>query len=625
MKFNFRKIGAALTSVALIGASAGVAAAANYPAPFVSGSTADVAIVYGSSANIVDSVEAGLILSDLQSRMTTSGSGGSTTSVTGEAAAVFSGGTKLYINDSLNIVKNVLTETDLPTVLKKGDFSGFADATYTQRIDLGGSPGANPRVTYAKQPTSDTDPAFGLTLSTTQANYIYNATVIFSKDVNFTHADSEGEKITLFGQEFTVSAETDSDKIVLLKSAVKASLSSDVNPSQEVSICAKKYTVELVGATDTSATIKVTDEAGGSASKEITEAKSAKVQGVTIAIDQADEGTATNRITADIIVGAEKVTLDDGNTVKIGESDTTVDGTDVKFNAGRLDTGHFTQLPVSVAAKSSDTDAVIPGGSFADPVYGSFKVDFSGISSNEDASSRETIAIFPSGDDKMQITFKDHRGLEKTFQWAMNQSGDFRGTVDADGHNITVLEAQRTYRNDYMVVGNEDEGFLLKVYQIDNSSSATATDDTVKFQDVFSGDLIPVSISAEGTGTMTVGGRVFTVNYYGASSISSDLRYVRVNYPDSSGQQAVIMPTIQTSKGAKVSFYPGPIDINLTNWDRDGVVSGGVSVTNTTLSGLLFPDGDGYETITIEANGVGAVTGSPNAAGANISITDGST
>jgi len=45
MVFNFRKISAIATSAVMLLSTAGIAAAAQYPAPFVTGSGADVAVI----------------------------------------------------------------------------------------------------------------------------------------------------------------------------------------------------------------------------------------------------------------------------------------------------------------------------------------------------------------------------------------------------------------------------------------------------------------------------------------------------------------------------------------------------------------------------------------------------
>jgi hypothetical protein len=568
MKFNFRKISAIAASMLMTGMSVGVAAAANYPAPFVQGGVANVAVVYGTGSGVsaLDLVQAGNIQSNLQSQMGTQNTGtGATT--TGETVALFSGGTKVYINDSLNTVKSVLTKSDLPTVLGDDVFSGNVDATITQQITLG----SYPKVTYKKQPTSDDDPNFALELSTTAANIIYNATAIFSKAVNFTHTDSEGQSLSLFGQTFTVSADTDGTSIVLLKSAEKFSLDSDANPSQEVLIAGETYTVELVSSSDTAATIKVTNSAGTSESREVSEADSKKINGLTVAVVNADE---TNlKLSASVVAGSEKLTLTNGQSVTLGEDATTIDGTQVYVTGG---TGATTQIAVSVVAKDSDYDALKIGESLVDPVFGSFKLDFAGVNIAEDSTAREVIELVVNGDDQMDVKFADHRGNLKTITFLQNETTSLDLEYDEDDHQIHVMEGSNITYKDYVVVGNEDEGYLLKLNQVDNVSATSQTNDYAKFTDVFSGDVLETTWISEGTGTLTVGGKSYGVTLSGDAPGASETYGVTLDYPDSAASEAVIFPTIQTAKGAKVFFYE-PTNVSLN--------------TYTTLK---FPDGDGY-------------------------------
>src|SRR3989344_3814247 len=276
--FNFKKIASVLTSAVMLSSTMGFAMAASYPAPFVVSGLADGAVVYGSNAAISD-VTAAIDVQQKLGALSTSGSASSSASIVGEAAPLFSGGTKLYINDTLSTVKTVITKSDLPTVLADGSFSGNVDATITQTIDIG----SNPRITFAKQPTSSDDPLYALTTSTTQRNYIFNLTATFNKAVNLSHADSEGETISLFGQTFTIASATDDDTLVLLNSAEKLSLNSD-NPTGDVVIAGETYTIELVSASDTAATIAVTDSSGTTESKEVSEAASKKINGVEVAV-----------------------------------------------------------------------------------------------------------------------------------------------------------------------------------------------------------------------------------------------------------------------------------------------------------------------------------------------------
>src|SRR3989344_6823122 len=541
---NFKKISAIVGSGLMIGMTMGVAAAANYPAPFVSGGSADVAIVYGtgSGVSILDAVEAGSIQSNLQSFMSgTSGSVGG--SVTGETAALFTGGTKIYVNDSLNTVTNVLTKANLPTVLADDAFSGNVDASVTQTIDIG----SNPRIQFKRQPSSSDDPNYALTTSTSQANYIYNTTATFSKAVNFSHADSEGQSIKLFGTEFTISSVTDTDTIVLLKSAEKVDLSSDA-PTTTVTVSGATYTLELVSASDTAATIKVTDSTGASESKEIDEAASKKIKGITIAVTTADE---TNlKLSATVVAGSDKITLEDGSAVKTGEDDSSVDGTLVDFETGNPN--NLSSLTISIYAPESDMDAIKAGESYVDPVYGTIKVNFAGLSIPRDSTAREEIKFSPNSDDKMNVEFKDYRGNSKEIQWAKDIAGNVRAGVtggaqlmiDDDNRNMTVVEGGNVTHQGYVVVGNEDEGYLLKLTSVKNDSSTSSSNtagDTAEFTDVFSGDVYKTLWTSDGVGSVIIGGKTYSVYLDGTSGSATEAYQVYVDYPDSSGNGVKIL------------------------------------------------------------------------------------
>jgi len=590
---NFRKVASVLASAAMMSSTVALGAAANYPAPHISGGNADVAVIYGSNAAATDLVAVTDITSNLQASLasqTATGGTASGASITGEAAPLFSGSTKLYVNDSINAVKTVVSDSELPVLLADGSVSGNVDTTYTQTIDLG----FNPQVTFAKQPTSSDDPIFGVQTSTTAANYIYNSSITFNKAINLTHADTEGEDLTFFGQKFTIASATDDTQLVLLKTAEKISLSSD-DPSAEVTIGGASYTIELVSASDSSATVKVTDSSGNAETKEVNENASKKINGVTVAITNADE---TNlKLSASIVAGSEKVTLSAtaASAVTVGEEDNVIDGTSVTITGG---TTAATKIVVSIYAPNSDEDAVIPGTAFVDPVFGSFKVDFSGLNIADDGSARETIKIAPEGDDRLAVTLTDFGGNEKTIQYAKNWTHKMELQYDEDGRNITVSEGEIVKRNEYVVLGNEDEGHLLKLSQVTNQTTGHSND-KVTLTDVFTGSSNDATITADGTGTITIGGKVYTVRYVGSSS--ADSNYAVFNHPDSSAAGSkIVYPTIQTSKGAKFAFYE-PLNFSLQDWDNG---------TTNDISQVRFPDGDGYTDLAVAINGSGTAASS---------------
>jgi hypothetical protein len=583
---NLKRIATLIGSALMIGSTAAMAAAASYPAPFVSGGAADVAVVVGANAALSDAVAATNIGSDLATALAAQTTTTTTTEASvsgGNAAELFTGGTKIYVSDPLNVVKDVVTEDNLPNVLADGSFSGNVDATYTQNIYVG----SNPNITFEKQPTSSDDPAYGLKISTQTANYIYNATVTFSKAINFTHSDSEGEEITLFGQTWTIGSDTTTTSLVMLKTATKLSLDSN-SPSADVTIDGETYTIELVSASDTAATVKVTDSSGSSEQKEVSESDSKKINGVEIAVSTADE---TNlKLSASVIAGSDKITLTNGAAVTVGSEATSIEGTKVTRTA----TNHWgdtTKIEFSVAADSSDADAINAGESLVDPIFGTFKLDFPGFNIGEDSSAREDITLENSGDYQMQVKFTDYLGDTATVIFANNETPTGIELMhDDDYRNITVLERQNLHVEEYVVVGNEDDGRLLRVSGLKNSSTAGQGSDYAKFKDVFRPEAAELTTTwtSEKTGTVDVGGKSYSVTMNcGTGSTSQSACNVTLNYPDSSGnREAVIYPTIQTSKGALVAFYE-PLEINLTTW-YDGAANA------NNLSKIKFPDGDGY-------------------------------
>ena len=603
MKLNFKKIASVLASTALLSSTLALAAAANYPAPFVSSGNADVAIVYGSAPGAeFDLVAVTDINSNLAAALAAQSSSGSSTSTStsGETYALFTGSSKVYLNSSLNVIRSTLTNTELPTILADGDFSGNVDADYIQTITLG----SNPTVTFAKQPTSDDDPSVGVALSTTIANYAYNATVTFDRAVAFNNSDSEGEDISLFGQKFTVGSATDDDELVLFKSSQTLTLTlggSAPSPSTKVTVDGTEYTVDLVSASDTDATVKVTDSAGKTDTKKINEATSKTVNGLEIAVNIADESTATNTAYAEITAGSQKVVLQNGAQVKIGSDQDAVDGTKVVFNAGTLNgvVGALTSLTVQVTAPNSDEDAITEGNSLVDPVFGTFKLNFAGVNIGVNSSDRESIRVYGSGNDKMQVKVMDHRNNDKNLVFANNESalGNI-ALADSGRDRYHLVEQEALNRSSYAVVGNEDEGYIVELTKVTNSSS-DYSGDAVEFTDAFdSSKKYTASITSEGAGTVTIGGKSYTLTYNGASANSEESRTVRLNYPDStSAGQVVVFPTVETSKGAKLSLYE-PVSINLTNIDGAG----------TDATALLFPDGDGYTTVTAVPAGTSNAT-----------------
>jgi hypothetical protein len=124
MKFNFKRISAIAASVLLTGMSVGVAAAANYPAPFVQGGVANVAVVYGTGSGVsnLDLIQAGNIQTNLQSAMGSDGGSGSGTVVTGDSVQIRKSTDEFNLGDNWNAFISTIDSEDLTSILADGTY-----------------------------------------------------------------------------------------------------------------------------------------------------------------------------------------------------------------------------------------------------------------------------------------------------------------------------------------------------------------------------------------------------------------------------------------------------------------------------------------------------------------------
>ncbi len=619
MKYLFKKIGSILASTAMLTSTVALAAAASYPAPFVSSAGSDVAIVHGgSNAAYTDLVAVTDISTQLSTELAKlTAKGGTTTSGSvsgGDSYALYTSSTPIQLNTSISAVRSSVTSNNLP-ILADSDFTATSDSTDDSSITVSHKieVGANPRAVFAKEPTSNDDPTAGILLGTTAATHLYNASATFSKDVNFTDTDSKGDTIDLFGKRFTIASATDSTNLVLFESATKISLS-DLDPTAEATINGKTFTIELVSASDSSATVKIVDSAGTSDQKEINEAASKKILGVEVAVDTADE-TAAGKISATVILGASRLKFTSGSEVLKGTEEDPIEGTQVNFQGTVPD---MKKLSVAVFATSGSDDFFKAGNSYIDPVFGgAFKLDFVGLASDKD---REDIKVDVSGNDKMIISFTNWQGKElSNFGWLNNETRSM--LADASDWPLMVKESGIINKSAYTVVGNEDEAYLIRLQSLSNVSGTVGqaseyNNDIIKFQNMFdTAQTWEADITAEGTGTIDIGGKTFTVSYKDDRAGNNDA-FVQLNHPDSSANEIIAFPTIETGRGAKLIFYE-PLLINLSDAHEIGARSGGAWANVTAIK---IPDGDGYTDFTVTAE-----TANPAAQPFVYAITVGST
>ena len=565
VKMQPKRLGASILGAVLAGASiaAPVLAASNYtlgdyPKPFVTDGETNFLIVVGARAKPIDVVGAIDIAARLgaepgeEKTITVSGTTGGEMSISGEGTSLSTASKRIYLGDKINKAKNTLTSSDMPNLLASDTFEDDDGNTYD--YDLYIDVGENQVKFWQEE--SDEDPILGIQMSTSSSSPLYTAKISFQKAVDFTDDDSVGNTLKLFGRTFTVSDDTDSDTLVLYKASQEITL--EMGEETTVEVGGNSYTVKVIGFDTDSTPKEVVVEVNGE-TKSIGEGRSKKVGGLEIyaktvtAWAQGSEGLAV------LQVGSEKVILEDGEPVKVGDDEEEVEGTKVSFSG---DPTSLSSIEIAVYAPDSDEDYIKKGEEFVDPVFGTFKVKFDSMANGPDASEvRETITI--DGDSNSgTVAFEDSDGEDKTTQFVYYSGGYYVAGKDDTGAPYHLVEGEwiskSTADDDYIIVGREDYAHILEVssLSIDEGDGTTDNDDYVKFTDKRTGETYKVEFEAPSSGDATkdfyIEGKKYTLTY------NATLDKFKVEDAETGTN---VFPTIETSKGAELAITKNDVQI----------------------------------------------------------------
>jgi len=486
MKFNFRKISAIGSTILLAGMSiATPISAAAYPAPFVSGGTANVAIVYGTGAGVsaLDVVEAGNIQSNLQSKM--GSSVGTTSTATGEARSLNSGSDLLYLLDDLAENVATITKDDLPTILADGTFTDDSGGSweYEQTITMGTS--TTNRFSFGNSDNDFDDPTLMLELATSTGSPMYTWTLSFDKATNLNATISEGETITIFGKTYTIGTATDGDTLILLGGSDAQKIL--VGESVTMSVNDADYTVSLDGLSSASTTVASVTINGQSKTFTQGQTKTYAIDGVDVDVyvktvfRTGDDGSGH----IEIELGSNKITIESGNAVQYGSDNTDIDGTLVTLTgtAGNV-MGSLTKMTIAVAAPDSDSNHILIGEAFTDPVFGTLKLELTGVLNGptftaEKDTGRTLLELKSGGSRELTVVMTDKTGVTKTVPFSYDK------ILQDDSRNpISVVEGNNMTDDDYFFLNSGDYEHLMQVSKV-NLGSVTTSD--LEIMDVFTG------------------------------------------------------------------------------------------------------------------------------------------
>jgi hypothetical protein len=307
--------------------------------------------------------------------------------------------------------------------------------------------------------------------------------------------------------------------------------------------------------------------------------------------------------------GTNKITLENGATVKRGTSDDTVDGTLVSM-AGTNNNG-ISKLEISIAAKDSSHDYIQQGAAnaFVDPVFGAFKLALGGLSGG----STEKITIDNSGTTGASIKFTDYRGKERTLNWAYTGSSSFAADLNSTSTaDIVVFENGSVKKSDYVILTPSQESEFSHIMQYSTAASVGSSGAYFELRDAMADTTSRFYLTAGdyGTGTFYIDGQAYYAQNASADS-STDFRFTWGSGASvgAVGDMVTVFPLVKTSKGGYLTFVPGnstrAVSVNGNKAVKGSktayaattvyeLPSGYVAVTiNTTANWLVAVDSNG--------------------------------
>lgn len=579
------KIVAAGTLAALMtGSSVAFAQLENFPDPFITSAGPQSLLVMGADADPSDVVGAVDIAARLGGEVTTDvaipGSV-ATPSVVGEGRFIGTTNERVFLDDNMTKtgLRTALTSDDLPTILASDSIQG---TTTDYDYDVFFNFGEVSSLDYAANDNVDPeDPEYVISIgsSINSANaiasqFFYRTRIVFNDELNVT--DTANEELDIFGGDYTVSSDSTATKLVVFGSASTVVLSE--GETTTISVGGVEHTVELTGVSDADTAVVSVD--GSQQSMD---------QGQTRTINNVDVFIAdvfflskeTQVSSAEIGLGARKLTFQEGSKVKVESGGTTdsVDGTYVNLTSS---SGKISRIDVFVVGEDNNDDLLAVGGEFTDPVWGNLIVRFDGITDGLMSAGRDKIEVKNSGTKELTLKFTNDRGKENSFEWAhITSSSDTTPALqDNNADNIEVVENETVTTDEYFIVDSGDFSRMFEVQDIDTPDSEAK----VTLLDVFSSNELEVTIGSDAIDEKIIDGQTY---YFDANGASLRVTWGTGATYNSTGSYTTVFPKLKTSNGAEIALTK-PVTLNIVpNGHNIQLPTGAVTVSvNATGGGV---------------------------------------
>ena len=593
--FKFKKIASVLASAIMLSSTIGFAAAASYPEPFVSGGTADIAVVYGAAAAISDLTAAIDLQEDLQA-LVTSTSDTSATASGGDSQNLATGSRKLNYADAMNVARTALTSTEMGDVLADGTFTDLTGTayTYTQTLKMG-----DVSSVFGTSGGDLGDPKLYINVGTApNTAVLYNYTLSLTKNLNVSDATNvQGQKIKVFGIDYVIGASSTNTTIYLYGAGNTITVAG--GESQTVDIGGTEHTVELIS-TDSATQGKVSVDG---VTKTVTKGSKYAFPGEVVVYvkDITHPAFAGDIRNAELIIGANTLLLQNGQTVKQGADETSIKGTSATITpAGGF--GVISGITIQIAMEKSKVDHLAAGDIFVDPVFGGLEVTYAGAVPELDSDSRASIVIDTDNNQYAYVTFTSARAgtaSEQKIAYIFDNNTASTAVapvlahdaVNSDGKGyIYTIEGTQAQENDWIIINQGDAGTILEVTDI---SHDTSTSGSVTVEDVITGTSQKITVTNQSTGVY----QKTDVNFFGGTgyTVATNTGGTRANITWSAAGTMALYPRIKLKEGGWMAFLTQANVANGSTW----ILPNGKTALDTT--------GTAYGNLTTATNDDGIV------------------
>jgi hypothetical protein len=386
VKFNFRKIASVLASTVMLSSTVALAAAANYPTPFITSGVADVSVVYGSSAATTDLTAALDITNSLNAKLVQAGT--PTTVTGGDFFKLEKASNKFNLGENFTSVQTTLDDDELSNVLKSGVYEDEAGTEYDfdQKITLGGLILSH----FADQEVNaDEIPVIGFNIAS--GTNVLNYTLNFIDTVANSTALLETTYLEMLGRKYYISDwDATNLKMTLLDTANTATVVGST--PTEVVVGGVTYSVEIVSVdgTNDDAVLKVNGQEYSSIDKGNSRKIGTDTYLSVLDLSEASRESDSHRV--QFSIGTGKIVLESAQKLVI--NDDTIDALTANFT---VSSNKLTKL--TLVWTTDEEMFLVPGADLVLPGFETIKFATGSLI----RPSLETLTVTNSGDDYMEV------------------------------------------------------------------------------------------------------------------------------------------------------------------------------------------------------------------------------